>query len=157
MNDGLYEPGANETVPLTVGNVTATGAIIDTSSAPSVVSVEPGLPGTSDDAVLEGQNLVFTVTLSNASTGPTTLAYSLGGGTATSGLDYSTPPTFSNGVTLSANGLNLIVPAGVTSFTVTVPTLNDGLYESGANETVPLTVTMTAPLPEMAPPPDALT
>ncbi|NTV96857.1 MAG: hypothetical protein HGA75_15825, partial [Thiobacillus sp.] len=47
---------------------------------PTVVSVEPGAPGTGDDAVIEGNNLVYTVTLSNESTVDTTFAFSLGGG-----------------------------------------------------------------------------
>ncbi|MGV3653644.1 MAG: Ig-like domain-containing protein, partial [Noviherbaspirillum sp.] len=54
---------------------------------------------------------------------------------ATAG-DYGTP-TFSNGVVLNGDG-TITVPAGVTGFTVTVPTVDDLLYET--NETVPLTV-----------------
>ena len=46
----------------------------------------------------------------------------LADGTATAGTDYTNAPTFSNGVTLAAGVLT--VPAGVTTFTVTYPTLD---------------------------------
>src|SRR6185312_1760378 len=86
----------------------------------------------------EGTSLVHTVTLSNASSSATTYAYTLGGGTATGGgTDYTTPPTFSNGVTLAAGILT--VQAGVTSFTVTVPTTLDTIDE-GASENYNLTI-----------------
>ena len=88
----------------------------------------PTIASVTADTRLEGTSLVHTVTLSNASSSATTFAYSLGGGTATGGgTDYTTPPTFSNGVTL-AGGI-LTVPAGVTSFTVTVPTTLDTIDE----------------------------
>mgnify|MGYP003348141054 CR=1 FL=1 len=48
----------------------------------------------------------------------------------------TTPPTFSNGVTLVSG--NLIVPSGVSSFTITTPTIDDTLDES--NELYNLTV-----------------
>ncbi len=85
---------------------------------------------------VEGITLVHTVTLSNASASPTSLAYTLGGGTATAGVDYGTP-TFSNGVTLVAG--NLIVPAGVTSFTISVPSSQDTIDE-GVSESYNLSV-----------------
>ena len=137
--DGLYEPGANETVLINVGGVLATGAITDLDTAPQVVSVEPGLPGTSDDAVLEGESLVFHVTLSGASNVATTLSYLLGGGSAIGGVDYSILPVFTNGVTLNPGGITLNIPAGVSSFSIQIPTTVDGIYEA-APETVPITV-----------------
>ena len=88
-----------------------------------------------DDAVPEGTDLVYNVSLSNASTTATTFTFSLGGGSA-SADDYGTP-VFSHGVILNSNG-TITVPAGVTSFTVTVPTVDDLLYET--TETVPLTI-----------------
>ncbi|MFR9721639.1 Ig-like domain-containing protein, partial [Aeromonas diversa] len=51
---------------------------------------------------------------------------------------YTRDVTLSDGVTLSADGSQLIVPAGVTHFTVTVPTVGDGLVEQ--DETFTLTV-----------------
>ncbi len=122
---------ANETYTLTVGAASGTGTITDDDATPSIASVTA-------DTQVEGTSLVHTVTLSNASSGSTSFAYTLGGGTATGGgTDYTTPPTFSNGVTLVAG--NLIVPAGVTSFTVTVPTTLDTIDE-GASEDYSLSV-----------------
>ena len=83
----------------------------------------------------EGTNLVYTVTLTNPSSTPVTYPFNLGGGTAAPG-DIGAP-VFSNGVTLNPNG-TITVPAGVTSFTVTVPTIDDTTDEP--NETVPLTI-----------------
>ncbi|MBL0731034.1 immunoglobulin-like domain-containing protein [Piscinibacter sp. HJYY11] len=126
--DTVDEP--DETYNLSVGGVAATGTIGDDDAAPTVASVSPATQ-------VEGTALVHTVTLTNASSVATSYAYTLGGGTATSGSDYTAPPTFSNGVTLS--GGNLIVPAGVTSFTITVPTSQDTIDE-GNFETYDLNV-----------------
>ncbi|WP_369814186.1 beta strand repeat-containing protein, partial [Methylophilus sp. Leaf414] len=132
VDDTLVE--LNETLPLTIGGATGTGIIVDNDRA-TVVTVEPGQPGPGDDSVVEGNNLVYTVTLSTATNAPTTYTYSLGGGTASS-ADYGTA-VFSNGVVLNANG-TITVPAGVSSFTVTVPTVDDTIVE--LNETLPLTI-----------------
>ncbi|WMW79455.1 Calx-beta domain-containing protein [Undibacterium cyanobacteriorum] len=119
---------ANETYNVSVGGVSATGAITDDDAAPTISSV-------TSDTQTEGTSLVHTVTLTNASSSSTSFAYTIGGGTATSGTDYGTP-TFSNGVTLV--GGNLIVPAGVTSFTITVPSTQDTIDEP--NETYNVSV-----------------
>ncbi|MDD2160670.1 retention module-containing protein [Pseudomonas sp. MIL19] len=125
IDDSIFE--ANETFTLSIGDKNATSTIVDNDSTPTVSSI-------SSPTVAEGADLVYNITLSNASTTPTSLAYSLGGGSA-SAADYGTP-TFSNGVTLVSG--NLIVPAGVTSFSVTLPTVDDALNEP--TETVPLTL-----------------
>ena len=129
----------NETVPVTIGgafpSVTGTGTIIDDDAPPSIKSVEVGGPGASDDAVVEGAVLNYTVTLSAAAASPTAFGFRLGGGTAQAG-DFGAP-VFSNGVTLMPNGV-VVVPAGVTSFTVSVPTVQDTRVE--ATETLPLTI-----------------
>ncbi|MFO1219881.1 MAG: immunoglobulin-like domain-containing protein [Burkholderiaceae bacterium] len=125
--DTIDEP--NETYTLNVGGISGTGTIVDDDPTPSISSV-------STASQTEGGALVHTVTLSNASSVATTYAYSLGGGSATGGTDYNATPTFSNGVTLS--GGVLTVPAGVTSFTVTVASTQDNIDEP--NETYNLTV-----------------
>ncbi|MDB5839368.1 MAG: hypothetical protein JWQ23_1320 [Herminiimonas sp.] len=130
--DNVYEN--SESVPLTIGGITGTGHITDTN-VPTIAGVEPGFPGIGDDSVPEGSNLVYNVTLSNPSAAATSFTFALGGGSA-SVNDYGAP-AFSNGVTLNGNG-SIIVPAGVTSFSVTVPTINDAIYES--TETVPLVI-----------------
>jgi hypothetical protein len=120
---------AAENYTLSVGGVAAVGTITDDDAAPTIASVTA-------DAQTEGTSLAHTVTLSNASSTATSFAFSLGGGTASSGTDYSAPG-FSDGVTLV--GGVLTVPAGVTSFTVTVPTLLDTIDE-GASESYILSV-----------------
>ncbi|OYV02663.1 MAG: hypothetical protein CFE26_21895, partial [Verrucomicrobiales bacterium VVV1] len=62
-----------------------------------------------------------------ASSTASTFPLALASGTATLGSDFTNVLTFSNGVTLT--GGNISVPAGVTSFTVTVPTVDDAINE----------------------------
>ena len=136
--DTLVE--ADETLPLSIGGVSSTGTIVDDDAGtpgtpPTVVSVEPGSPGTGDDRTPEGNSLVFSVSLSGTTTAPLTLSFALGGGTA-SGADLGAP-TFTNGVSRNADG-TLNVPAGIASFSVTVPSTQDSLDEP--DETVPLRV-----------------
>ena len=73
--------------------------------------------------VTEGSSAVFTVNLSNAASTATSFALTLADGSAVLADDYTNAMVFSDGVTLA--GGNISVPAGVTSFTVTVPTVND--------------------------------
>jgi hypothetical protein len=134
--DHLYEPGAAETLGLTVGTVTVSGAILDTDVAPTIASVTPA-------SAQEGNTLVFNVTLSSGSTGTTTYAFHLDPGTATAGMDYDTTPTFTHGVTYDALTGMITVPAGVTGFAVNVPTISDHTYEPGPNETLSLTIGTT--------------
>ncbi|MEN9657405.1 MAG: hypothetical protein RL571_870 [Pseudomonadota bacterium] len=125
-----------ETVPLTIGGVTATGGILDNDS-PAISKIEVGNPGVADDNVVEGNNLVFNVTLSTATTKVESYAFNLGGGSA-SAADYGTA-TFSNGVTYNPVTGQITVPAGMTKFAVTLPTVDDTLVEISP-ETVPLTI-----------------
>ena len=110
--------------------------------SPGVGTIYPGtVPGPSVSSVSsvsgnEGTSLVHTVTLSAVTTAPANYSYSLGGGTSTAVSDYTVPPTFSAGVTLS--GGTLTVPSGVSSFTVSVAAISDGASES--SETYNLTI-----------------
>ncbi|MBE7416662.1 MAG: tandem-95 repeat protein [Ideonella sp.] len=132
-NDALFEGNESFTVTLasptnaTIADGTGVGTIVDNDAAPTVTSI-------SSPTVAEGSDLVYAVALSNPSSTATTFPFTLGGGNAVA-ADYGSA-TFSNGVTL-AGGV-LTVPAGVTGFTVTLPTVQDALDE--ANETVPITV-----------------
>ncbi|WP_282090416.1 hypothetical protein, partial [Aquimarina algiphila] len=103
---------ADETYTLSVGGTTGTGTIEDNDNAPTIASV-------TSESETEGTDLVHTVTLSNGSSSVTNFSFSITDVTATVTADYDTPPTFSNGVTLNVAGDGVIVPAGVTSFTVT--------------------------------------
>ncbi|HQQ62932.1 MAG TPA: Calx-beta domain-containing protein, partial [Pseudomonadales bacterium] len=118
---------------------------------PDVINIAPTVPphvlpvlptsivGVAGINIPESGNLVYTVSLSHASTSATTFPLLIGGGTATDGVDFTNvlvDAMFSNGVTIS--GGIITVPAGVTSFTITVPTTPDTVHEP--DETVPLTV-----------------
>ncbi|MDP2152698.1 MAG: retention module-containing protein, partial [Methylotenera sp.] len=62
-------------------------ATVDTAvPAPTIIKVEV----VGDDAVVEGNNLVYTVTLSEATTQASSYSYVVGGN-ATAGADYGTP------------------------------------------------------------------
>ncbi|WP_449360851.1 Calx-beta domain-containing protein [Alishewanella longhuensis] len=81
----------------------------------------------------EGADLVCTVTFDRVLDAPYSLSYNIGGGTA-SPADYGTP-VFSNGVTI-VDG-NLLIPAGINSFSVILPTVDDTIDEP--TERVPFT------------------
>ena len=130
--DNIDEP--NETYSIGVADISAVGTIIDNNNAPTISNI-------SSVGQAEGTTLAHTVTLSNASSVATTYAFSIGNSvsctaTATSGIDYNATPIFSNGVTLS-NG-TLTVPAGVTSFTINVASVQDSIFET--NESYYITV-----------------
>ncbi|MCX9132016.1 choice-of-anchor K domain-containing protein [Aeromonas veronii] len=99
----------------------------------------PDVTGVSSATVVEGATLQHVVTLSGATNVAT--EYSLliaGSGThAASNSDWGTLQ-FSHGVTYNSSTGKISVPAGVTSFTVSVPTVNDKLVEQ--TETLTLTV-----------------
>jgi Domain of unknown function DUF11 len=114
---------------------TASGPAL--SALPVCTLTGPAIASVSNGSAYEGGSIVQTVTLSAAPTAAATYPFTLAGNTATAGTDFTaTAPTFSNGVTLS--GGVLTVPAGVTTFTVTYPTLTDAVTDP--NETTTLTV-----------------
>lgn len=79
-----------------------------------------------NDQKPEGQDLIHIVTLSEETSQPTVFSFSitggLGEGGSASNIDYGSI-TFSNGVNYSNN--EIIIPIGVISFTVTIPTITD--------------------------------
>src|SRR3989442_1265461 len=84
----------------------AVGTIDDNDSATVSISGTP--------TVTEGGNLIFTVTVSAPSSTDTTISYSFGG-TADGGSDYTNTTT------------SVMIAAGETTATITVPTTDDGL------------------------------
>ena len=75
--------------------------------------------------VVEGNNLVYTVTLSPATKANIPQVYTFTKtGTATTSGDYTPIFAFSNGVTDNGDG-TLTVPGSVSSFTITVSTIDD--------------------------------
>ncbi|WP_162674607.1 hypothetical protein, partial [Vibrio variabilis] len=108
-----------ETYTLSVDGVDATGSILD-NDKPTVESIE--VAG-EDDSVIEGDNLVFSVTLSETTQSP--VEYPL---TLPESVDVDLANiSFSNNVTLVDGNLN--VPVGVTTFDIILPTVDDELVE----------------------------
>ena len=121
------------TVDLSAGSAASVHAVIykQAFSGPTVTSVTT--PGTT-----EAGSMVFTASLSGATSGTTNYAFTLGG-TATAGTDYTSPLTSamcSNGVTVV--GSDFVVPTAVSGWTVTIPTTSDTIDE--ADETIILTI-----------------
>ncbi|MBM5574503.1 retention module-containing protein [Deefgea sp. CFH1-16] len=120
--------GGTDTAQLTIN--------VGDVSTPPIQKIEVGQPGLQDDSVIEGNQLVFNVTLSAASPKAESYSFNLGNGTAST-IDYGTA-SFSNGVTYDASTGKITVPAGVNSFSVTLPTVDDNLVEG--SETVLLNI-----------------
>ncbi|CAJ1899687.1 hypothetical protein PEKONANI_03778 [Aeromonas jandaei] len=99
----------------------------------------PIVQSVSSESAAEGGNLQHTVTLSDATQEATQYDFGIkGSGTnPASSLDWGTAQ-FSNGVTYNSATGKITVPAGVSGFTVTIPTVDDRLVE--ANETLTVTV-----------------
>jgi hypothetical protein len=112
----------NETIILVIGGVSGTGTI-NNEDFLAVTSV-------SSPTVSEGSSLVYSVNISGTSAIPYSFPYSTSG-TAVAGVNYVNTPIFSDAVTLNAG--DVVVPAGVTFFTVTYPTIDTGVTESGLN------------------------
>ena len=139
LNDTIVESAETYTVNLTnasgasIVDNQGLGTIIDNDTAlpPPPPPPGPGLPTLSinDVTVGEGSTATFTVTLSSPSTVPVTVNFTTSDGTAAAGLDYA------------ANSGTLTFAPGVTSQTVNVSALLDGIFEG--NET--FTVNLSAP------------
>ncbi len=125
---------ANETLNLTLSSPSG-ATIADAAGVGTIVNDDVVLPTLSiaDASVAEGQAgtsvLTFTVSLSQAATGPVSVQYATANGTATAGSDYD-----------AASG-TLTFAAGETTKTVQVVVKGDTAVE--ASET--LTVTLSSP------------
>ncbi|GAL24457.1 T1SS secreted agglutinin RTX [Vibrio variabilis] len=117
VDDDIVE--ATENYTFVVGGVEASGEIYD-NDKPTVLSV---IPDGGDNGVVEGGNLVFTVTLSEETL--TEVQYALN---LPESMDVDlTTISFTVGVTLVDGNLN--VPIGVTTFDIILPTVDDELVE----------------------------
>jgi gliding motility-associated-like protein len=107
----------------TNGLLTALNAELSNSPQPSTITL-------TNASVVEGNNLVYTVALSSATSAGVPQVYTfLSSGTASSTVDYNSTYTFSNGVVNNGDG-TITVPGGVSSFTITVATIDDATIES---------------------------
>ena len=123
--DNMDEPNETFTVTLsnavgaTLGRAVGTGTIVDDEDAPRASITDAG-------AMTEGETLVFPVRLSHPSATPVTVRCVLGG-MATRNEDYT-----------DGCADTVMFPAGVTTQTILLTTMDDGLDET--DETVVVTL-----------------
>jgi len=121
-----------ETVLVTLSSPTG-GATITTSQGSGTINDVPPPPSfaiSNATAVSEGNALTFTVTKTGTTSSSYSVNYTTGGGTATSGADYT-----------ATSGTLTFAAGSTTSQPITVPTLTDSVVESP--ETV--LVTLSSP------------
>ena len=118
---------------------TATGSKA-TNVADLTAAYTPTFSVSSDTAVSEGSDAIFTVKLSVAASVATTVNIGLTGtGGAAAGTDYNANGTV-NGVGVTASGTTLTFAPGATSATLKFPVLNDSVSpEAGEGLTLALT------------------
>ncbi|TLT05396.1 Calx-beta domain-containing protein, partial [Aliarcobacter cibarius] len=96
---------------------------------------DPSL-GTKGAVAFEGEDLVFTVKVTD-SVNPQTYDFVINNGTAEAGKDFTTKNvSFTNGVTYDPTTGKITVPAGVTEFEVVVKTIDDKIIEDTESLTV---------------------
>jgi RTX calcium-binding nonapeptide repeat (4 copies)/Calx-beta domain len=119
--DGVYEGAESFTLKATANGSTQT-------ANGSVTDVAPTLAPIAAATALEGNNVVFTVGLSGASTTATTVDLALSNGTTSSadlgGLEY-----FDGSNWVAATGNKAVIAAGQTSVQVRTLAVADGVYE----------------------------
>ncbi|HGE6028367.1 TPA: Calx-beta domain-containing protein, partial [Vibrio cholerae] len=159
IDDNIYE--GNETFTLsgagTNSTVTGTATITDDGSNGGTDD-RPTVSTISSSEVAEGETATFDVTLSNASTTATTVTLTLAGDSATKNVDFNgtSVTVIINGVSKSVSvnddgTFSVDVPANTTTFSVSVETTDDDVYEgdetftlSGQTATQASAVTGTA-------------
>ncbi|MFS2261355.1 beta strand repeat-containing protein, partial [Vibrio vulnificus] len=150
-DDGVYE--GDETFTLSGKTATQSTAMTGTATLKDDGSVTPP-DGTSDDdrpavseisspTVSEGDSATFDVSLSNASTTATTVTLTLAGDSATKNVDFNgtSVSVIINGVSkpVSVNDdgtFSVDVPANTTTFSVSVETTDDDVYEGSESFTL---------------------
>ncbi len=145
IDDNIYE--GNETFTLsgagTNSIVTGTATITDDGSNGGTDD-SPVVNGISSPTVSEGESATFDVSLSNASTIATTVTLTLAGDSAMAGTDFTSTEvtiTYQDGstqtVTVNDDGsFSVDVPANTTTFSVSVQTTDDNVYEGGESFTL---------------------
>ncbi|MGI9947242.1 Calx-beta domain-containing protein [Vibrio hyugaensis] len=123
-----------------------TGTIVDDGSGPGPEPDDdrPVVASISNATVNEGDPATLEVTLSNSSTTDTVVSMTLADGTADGGVDYtdsSVTITYANNTTqvvaVNTDGtFDVTVPANDTTYSVTVNTINDTVFESSETFTL---------------------
>ena len=125
LDDNIVENHTEE-FHISIGTKTFMGVIYDNDTS----SITNSTTGSTQIAVsaVEGRDITFDV---NVSLGEVEqrFSYSLMDETANKRVDYDPKMEFTNGVKMSADGRELIVPAGVSSFKITVHTIQDERVE----------------------------
>jgi len=131
LDDGTMHPNLTLQVTLSsptnanLGKITAeTYTIIDNNPLPAVAFAKTGSSGP------EPAKVKVPVVLSAKSVAPVTVNYAVTGGTATAGVDFNLAPG------------TLTIPPGKTNGTITLPILDDKLYEPSVETIV---VTLSGP------------
>lgn len=125
LDDNIVENHTEE-FHISIGTKTFMGVIYDNDTS----SITNSTNGSTQIAVsaIEGRDITFDV---NVSLGEVEqrFSYSLMDETANKRVDYDPKMEFTNGVKISDDGRELIVPAGVSSFKITVHTIQDERVE----------------------------
>ncbi|MGT3829851.1 Ig-like domain-containing protein [Vibrio cholerae] len=145
IDDNIYEGNEIFTLSGAGTNSTVTGnATITDDGSNGGTDDRPVVSGISSPTVSEGDSATFDVSLSNASTTATTVTLTLAGGSATAGTDFTSTEvtiTYQDGstqtVTVNDDGsFSVDVPANTTTFSVSVQTTDDNVYEGGESFTL---------------------
>ncbi len=129
--DGVYEGPESFTLQATANGSTQTGQGSITDVAPTLNAIAPA-------TALEGNNVVFTVGLSGASTTATTVNLALTNGT-TSAADLGALQYFNGSNWVAATGNQAVIAAGQTSVQVRTLAVADGVYEGPESFTLQAT------------------
>ncbi|HHP0449906.1 TPA: Calx-beta domain-containing protein [Vibrio harveyi] len=150
IDDDLFE--GTETFTLSgstenqSGTTSGTGTIVDDGSGPGPNPDDdrPTVASISDTTVNEGDLAILDVTLSNLSTTDTVVSMNLADGSAEGGIDYtntSVTITFEDNSTQVVNinpdgSFDVSVPANNISYSVTISTIDDDLFEGSETFTL---------------------
>ena len=127
---GLRSYSSTYTINSTFGGNASTSGLLDALNAELLNTPQISTITLTNTSVTEGQNLVYNVTLTSAPAAGNPQVFTfVSSGTSSSTIDYNVSYTFSNGVVNNGDG-TITIPAGVSSFTITVATIDDASIES---------------------------
>ncbi|MCC4221984.1 VWA domain-containing protein [Vibrio campbellii] len=150
IDDDLFEGTETFTLSGSTENqndtTSGTGTIVDDGSGPGPNPDDdrPTVASISDTTVNEGDLAILDVTLSNLSTTDTVVSMNLDDGSAEGGIDYtntSVTITFEDNSTQVVNvnpdgSFDVSVPADNVSYSVTISTIDDDLFEGSETFTL---------------------